>query len=244
LDACGGPPRRKCDLVSDRDSAGLDTAGDDAPVVEFVDSLHGDAQRLIRQWLCGRKVVENVQYGRSRMPGDRRRTLRNAVPVARRDGDDRRCGQPKACKVADNLGFDLVEALLVKTDPVHFVNDDRYLVNAEQMQQIAVATRLVAHPLRRVDDQESGVRLRRTCDHVAEELRMSGRVDQHDVARRGAEPDLAGIERDALVALGLQCIEQERPLERHAAPPADRLDRVELAVGNVAGLMQQPADQR
>ena len=60
----------------------------------------------------------------------------------------------------------------------------------------------------------------------------------------GAEADLAGVERDALVALGLQRIEQERPFERHAAPLADGLERFELAVRQAAGFVQQPADQR
>ena len=52
----------------------------------------------------------------------------------------------------DDLGLDLVKALLVEIDPVHLVDDDRDLMDAEQVQQIAVPTRLVAHALGRVDD--------------------------------------------------------------------------------------------
>ncbi len=73
---------------------------------------------------------------------------------------------------------------------------------------------------------------------------MARRVDQHDVARAGAEADLRGVDGDALVALGLQRIEQERPFERHAAPRADRLQHLQLAVGQAAGLVQQAPDQR
>jgi hypothetical protein len=43
---------------------------------------------------------------------------------------------------------------------------------------------------------------------------MSRRVDQNDITRRGAQPNLAGVDGDALIALGLQGIEQERPFER------------------------------
>ena len=64
------------------------------------------------------------------------------------------------------------------------------------------------------------------------------------VARSGAEADLRGVDGDALVALGLQRVQQERPFERHAAPRADGLQHFELAVGQAAGLVQQPADQR
>ena len=112
------------------------------------------------------------------------------------------------------------------------------------MQQIAVAAGLVAHAFQRVDDQHRAVGLRGAGDHVAQEFRVAGRVDQHDVARSGAEADLRGVDGDALVALGLQRVEQEGPFERHAAPRADGFQHLELALGQAAGLMQEAADQR
>ena len=39
-------------------------------------------------------------------------------------------------------------------------------------------------------------------------------------------------------------VHQEGPFERHAAPLAHRLDGLELAVGQRAGVVDQPADQR
>ena len=106
-----------------------------------------------------------------------------------------------------------------------------------------MAPGLVADAFQRVDDQDRAVGLRGAGDHVAQEFGVAGRVDQHHVARRGAEADLGGVDGDALVALGLQCIEQERPFERHAAPGADRLQHFELALGQAAGFVQQAADQ-
>src|SRR5262249_35055112 len=50
--------------------------------------------------------------------------------------------------------------------------------------------------------------------------------------------------RDALIALGLQRIEQERPLERHPAPGAHGFQTLELAVGQTTGFVQQAADER
>jgi hypothetical protein len=143
----------------------------------------------------------------------------------------------------DDLGLDVVEAPFVEIDPIHLVDDDGDLMDAEEMQQIAVAPGLVAHAFRGVDQQERGIGLRRAGDHVAQEFRMSGRIDQHDVARGGAEADLAGVERDALVAFGLQRVEQERPFERHAAPLAECLERFHLSDRQASGLVQQPADQ-
>ena len=143
-----------------------------------------------------------------------------------------------------DLALDRVEARRVVADAVHLVDDDGDLPHAEQVQQIAVPPRLLAHALGGIDDQHRGVGLGGAGDHVAQELGVAGRVDQHEIARGRAEADLAGVDGDALVALGLQRVEQERPFERHAAPRADRLELLELAVGQAAGLGQQPADQR
>jgi hypothetical protein len=143
-----------------------------------------------------------------------------------------------------NLGRDFVEPRFAEIDPVHLVDDDGDLLDAEQMQQIAMAAGLIAHALQSIDDQDRAVSLRGAGDHVAQELGMSGRVDQHDVARIGAEADLRGVNGDALVALGLQCVEQERPFEGHAAPLADGFQHLELALGQAAGLVQEAADER
>lgn len=72
---------------------------------------------------------------------------------------------------------------------------------------------------------------------------MAGRVDQDDIAAPGAKANLRGVDGDALVALGLQRIEQERPFERHAASLAGRLERFELAVRQASGLVKQTTDQ-
>ena len=104
-------------------------------------------------------------------------------------------------------------------------------------------TGLVADAFGRIDQQEGGVSSGGAGDHVAQELGVARRIDQHEIARWRAKADLAGVEGDALVALGLQRVEQERPFERHAAPRADRLETLELAVRKAAGLVQQPPDQ-
>ncbi len=142
-----------------------------------------------------------------------------------------------------NFVADLLEAIGAEIDPVHLVDDHGDLSDAEQMQQIAMTPGLVAHAFQRVDDQDRAVGLRSAGDHVAQEFGVAGGVDQHHVAGAGAEADLRGVDGDALVALGLQRIQKERPFERHAAPGADGLEHFQLAVGQAAGLVQQPSDQ-
>ncbi len=168
---------------------------------------------------------------------------RHAIAVAGGNRDNGARRQAQSRQLSGDFSFDLPELAGIERHAIHLVDDDHHLAHAEEVQEIAVATGLVAHALGRVDEQHGGIGLRRSRDHVAEELGMSGRVDQDDIARRGAQPDLTGVDGDALIALGLQGVEQERPLERHAAARAHGLERVELAVRKAFHFVQQAADQ-
>ena len=210
------------DLVSGAEPAGFDAARDNAAVVEFVDRLHRQPQRKLLRRPGGLKRVERFHHGRSIVPADPRCTLRDAVAVARRNRNYRRRLDAKADEMRGDLVADFLESRRAEIDPIHLVDDNGDLFDAKKMQKIAVAPGLVAHAFQRVDDQKRAVRLRSAGDHVAQEFGVAGCVDQHDVARPRAEPDLRGVDGDALVALGLQRVQQERPLERHAASRADR----------------------
>ena len=85
----------------------------------------------------------------------------------------------------------------------------RDLPDPEKVQQIAMAAGLLTDTLRRIDQQERGIRLCGAGDHVAQELGVPGGVDQNHVARGRAEANLTGVEGDPLLALGLQCVQQE-----------------------------------
>ena len=231
------------DFIAGAETAGLDAAGDDAAVVEFVDRLHRQPQRQLLQRPRRFERIERLDDARALVPADPRRAFGNAVAVARGNRNHRRRRHAEADQMRRNLVADLLETFRAEVDPVHLVDDDGDLLDAEQMQQIAVAPGLVAHAFQRVDDQHRAVGLRGAGDHVAQEFGVAGRVDQHHVARAGAEADLRGVDGDALVALGLQRVEQERPFERHAAPRADGFEHFQLAVGQAAGFVQQAADQ-
>ena len=236
--------RHDHDLVAGNQAAGFDAAGDDAAIVELVDRLHRQTQRQRFQRPRRLEPIKRLDHGRALVPADAVGALGDAVAVARGNRDHSRGLHAEALQMRRDLVADFLEALGGEIDAVHLVDDDRDLLHAEQMQQIAVTAGLVAHAFERVDDQHRAVGLRGAGDHVAQEFGVAGRVDQHDVARIGAEADLRGVDGDALVALGLQRVEQERPFERHAAPRADGLQHLELAVRQAAGFVQQAADQR
>jgi len=132
--------------------------------------------------------------------------------------------------MVDDVRFHLVKAGFIKVDKIHLVDDDSHLADSEQMQQIAVATGLVAHAFGRIDHEQSSVRLGRPGYHVAQEFRVSWRVNQNDVTRGGAKTDLAGVERNALLTFGLQRVQEKRPLEGLAVPGAGGLQCLEFAL--------------
>ena len=106
-----------------------------------------------------------------------------------------------------------------------------------------MAARLLAHAFGGVDHQDGGLRLGDAGDRVLQELLVAGRVDDDVAALGGLEEDLRGVDGDALVALGLQRVEQERPFELAAALVRRGLQLRELAFGQRVGVVQQAADQ-
>ena len=235
--------RHDRDFIANGNAPGLDTAGYNAALVEFVDRLYRQSQRKVLQGRRGDELIERLQHGRAGMPVNRVGTARYAVAVAGGNRYDRRSDNTEPGEVAGDFLLDVGKACGVIVDAVHLVDDDGDLPHAQEMQQIAVPPCLFADAFGGVDDENGGVGLRRAGDHVAEEFSMAGRVDQYDVARGGAKADLAGVDGDALIALGLQRVEQERPFKRHAAPGADGLQVFQFAFGQAAGFVQQASDQ-
>ena len=172
-----------------------------------------------------------------------RAAIDDHVALARRNRNERIRRHAERGEIGAELRLDAAELGLAVGDLVHLVDDDGDPADAEQMQQKTVPPALLAHAFGGIDHQQRGVRLGGTRHHVLQELDVARRIDQQHIAVRRVEPDLAGVDGDALVALGLQRVEQERPFERHAAPLAHAFDGLELAVGQRARVVHQPADQ-
>ena len=102
---------------------------------------------------------------------------------------------------------------------------------------------LIGDPFERVDHENAGVSVGRAAHHVADELPVAGRVDDDDAAAAVVHPHPRRLDRDRLVALFLRRIDGERPLDREAAAFARGDDLFRLAVGETAGIVQQPSDK-
>ncbi len=142
----------------------------------------------------------------------------------------------------DFIGHGL-EAHGVEIDEVDLVDDDRNLPQSQELQDEGMAARLFAHTFGGIDHQQGRLGLGDAGDGVLQEFLVPRRVDDDIGALGGLEEDLRRVDGDALVALGLEGIQQERPFQRTAALVAGGLEFGELAFGQAAGVMQQAADQ-
>jgi hypothetical protein len=211
---------------------------------KLVDVLNRQAQRQLRRAQRRAQAGQRLHHGGAVVPGHGCRGGRgDVVAVAGGDRDDEAGAEADAVEVLRVGLADLVVARLGESHRVHLVDDHSDLPDAQQMQEETVEARLLLDALAGVDQHQRGVGARRARDHVLDEFTVPGRVDDHVVARRRAQPDLGGIDGDALVALGLEGIHEERPFEGHAAPLAHRLDGLELALGQRAGIVDQATDE-
>ena len=177
------------------------------------------------------------------VPCHARGQLGDIVAVAARDGDEG--GQPEA--QLRQVGADVVrdgrEGRLREIDHVHLGNGDDDLLEAEEVEQIAVASGLLADPFGRVDDEDARIAAGGSGDHVAQELTVPGRIDQEIAARGRAELDVAHVDGDALVAFGLERVGHEGPFEGQVAAAGEGAELVQPGLREGAGLMEHAADQ-
>ena len=97
--------------------------------------------------------------------------------------------------------------------------------------------------LGRVDEDDGGVAAGRGGHHVPRVLLVAGRVGDDELALARREVAVGDVDRDALLALGLEAVGEEREVDRLAAAGLG-LERVELVGEDGAAVEQKPADQR
>ena len=76
-----------------------------------------------------------------------------------------------------------------------------------------MAAGLGQHTLSRVDEDHGSVGGRGACDHVARVLLVAGRVSDDELAPARREVPVRDVDRDALLALGCESVQQQREVE-------------------------------
>ena len=108
-----------------------------------------------------------------------------------------------------------------------------------------MALGLLHDALAGVDEDQRQIGRRGAGDHVARVLHVARRVGDDELAPRRVEVAVRDVDRDALLALGTQPVGQQREVDVLVATPAARLrDLLEQVVGQLLGVVEQPADQR
>ncbi len=139
------------------------------------------------------------------------------------------------------------ERRLGAVDQVHLVDREQDALDAEQRQDAAVAQGLLGQPGLGIDQQQREFGIRGAGHHVAGILFVAGRVGDDEGALRRAEIAIGDVDGDALLALGLEAIEQQCVIEIVAggAELLRKIDQIgHLVVRDRSGLGHQAADQR
>ncbi len=101
--------------------------------------------------------------------------------------------------------------------------------------------------LARIDEHDREIRVRGSGRHVSGILLMAGCVGDDERARRRCEISVGDIDGDALFALGLEAIDEQREIDavlRRAELLRVALERDELIVENQLLLVKQAPDER
>ena len=150
-------PGLKSRRSPDLERARLDAARQNAAVVEAIDILDWEPQRLVRGRLGQLKCVQRFQHGRPLPPRHVRAARGDVVAVPGRDRNEA-LGAParRICRKARYSALDLLEPRLVVAFQVHFVHQHGDLADAQQIQQVAVAARVLLHAFVGVNQQQRG----------------------------------------------------------------------------------------
>ena len=108
---------------------------------------------------------------------------------------------------------DRAERRLVEADEVHLVDRQHDAADAEQRHDDGVPARLREQALGGVDQQDGEVGGGGAGRHVARVLDVAGRVGDDEAAVRRGEEAVGDVDGDALLALRLQPVDEQREVD-------------------------------
>ena len=214
--------------------------------VGAIDPLHRKTEGLLAG-VCRRiHGFEMGEQAGSAVPRRARRRLDHIVAITRRDRDHRQRGKAEiGGKAAVFLG-DSIEHGLVELDQIELVDSEHDVTNAEQRADQRVPPRLRQQPLACVDEQNREFGIGGAGHHVARVLLVPGRVGDDEGAARRREKPVGDVDRDSLLPLVFQTVQQQREIDVVAGrAEAARLapEAFELVVEDQLRVVKQAADQ-
>ena len=119
------------------------------------------------------------------------------------------------------------------------------MADAEQRNDMGVATGMAVRALARIDEQDGELRVRRTRHHVARVLLVTWRIRHHERAPARGGITIGDIDGDALLALGFQSVDEQGVVDLLIRPVFARiaLERRHLVLEHELLLEEQPPDE-
>ena len=235
-------------LLARHDDTAHDGAREAAEVeIGSIHPLHRHPERPLLQLVLDLDGLEVSHQRRPVVPGRVVARAGDVVALEARHRDRDDVLQLDALGERGVLRDDALEDVLRVVDEVHLVDRQHHLADAEQRHEVAVAARLHEHALARVDQDHGEVGGRGPGDHVARVLLVARRVGDDELALVGREEAVRHVDRDALLALRREPVDQQREVEV-AALRADLLrvglERRKLVLEDHLRVVEQAPDQR
>ena len=171
----------------------------------------------------------------------------DVVPEPRRNGNGHDRGEPETSGQAGIFRSDALEDVPVEADQVDLVDGEDDVPDAEQRDDEGVAPRLGKDAAPRIDEHDREIRSRRAGRHVSRVLLVAGGVGDDEFAFRRRKEPVGDVDGDALLALGVEPVDEEGEIEIAAGgamPPRIAFQRRQLILENLLRLEEQPPDQR
>ena len=170
--------------------------------------------------VSGSTDLEIVEQRRPGVPGHRRRAVGDIVAGQRRDRNDGGLGEGEALGHGAKLGRDLPVARFRPADFVHLVDREHDALDADEIADRGVAAGLALDAVAGIDQQDGDIGVGRAGRHVARVLLVPRRVDDDEAAPGRLEIAPGDVDGDALLALGLEPVEQEAEIDALAVDAA------------------------
>ena len=215
--------------IARAEDAGLNAADrHSADSADLVDVLEGEAQRLVDWAHRCVEQVEGLEEGWALVPAHVGGALDHVVAHPAGDWHELHLLDVVAdlLDVELDLLLDLLEAALLVVDGlvVHLVHRDDHLLDAEGEGEERVLAGLAVAADTGLelsgaggDDEDGGVSLGGSRDHVLDEIAMSWGVDDGEDALGGFELPEGDVDGDTALALGLELVEDPGVFERGLA---------------------------
>ncbi len=188
-----------------------------------------------------------IEQRRTVVPRRPLRLRRDIVAVASRDRDRHHVRKIQGTDEAEIGRGNPLEHLLGLFDQVDLVDRQHDLADSEQRADKTVAPGLGQQALARVDQHHREIGGRGSGRHVAGILLVTRRIGHNEGAPRRGKIAVGDVDGDALLAFGLQAIDQQSEIRffaERAIAAAIARQRGQMVVQNEIGIIEQAADQR